>query len=140
MLPLHQGIVYGPVHSRRLGLSLGINVLPRHQKVCTFNCSYCQYGWTRNGATSAADTWPEPLAIARTTGRRQSRQQRALVAVEIGSGRVWTIERDGVAIGSGRNRNGEDGAPEARRQPGVIVWELLIFFQSSPWFATKGAI
>jgi len=67
MLPLHQGIVYGPVRSRRLGLSLGINVLPRHQKVCTFNCSYCQYGWTRNGATSAADTWPDPLAIARAT-------------------------------------------------------------------------
>jgi wyosine [tRNA(Phe)-imidazoG37] synthetase (radical SAM superfamily) len=67
MLPLHEGIVYGPVRSRRLGLSLGINVLPRHQKVCTFNCSYCQYGWTPSGATSAADTWPAPLAIARTT-------------------------------------------------------------------------
>ncbi len=68
MLPLHQGITYGPVHSRRLGQSLGINVLPRHQKICTFNCSYCQYGWTRNypsGATSAADSWPNAVTIAR---------------------------------------------------------------------------
>src|SRR5512146_1272414 len=65
MLPLHQSVTYGPVRSRRLGQSLGINVLPRHQKVCTFNCSYCQYGWTRNGATSAADTWPDPAVIAR---------------------------------------------------------------------------
>jgi wyosine [tRNA(Phe)-imidazoG37] synthetase (radical SAM superfamily) len=65
MLPLHQGIVYGPVRSRRLGLSLGVNVLPRHQKLCTFNCSYCQYGWTRNGATSAADAWPDPIVVAR---------------------------------------------------------------------------
>lgn len=68
MLPLHQGITYGPVRSRRLGQSLGINIIPRHQKVCTFNCSYCQYGWTRNypsGATAAADAWPEPTVIAR---------------------------------------------------------------------------
>ncbi len=76
MLPLHQGIVYGPVRSRRLGLSLGINVLPRHQKVCTFNCSYCQYGWTRNGATSAADTWPDPQVIARTVGAALARLTR----------------------------------------------------------------
>jgi wyosine [tRNA(Phe)-imidazoG37] synthetase (radical SAM superfamily) len=69
MLPLHQGITYGPVRSRRLGQSLGINVLPRNQKICTFNCSYCQYGWTRNyphGATSAADAWPDPSVIARS--------------------------------------------------------------------------
>ncbi len=68
MLPLHEGITYGPVRSRRLGQSLGINILPRHQKVCTFNCSYCQYGWTRNypsGATSAADAWPAPAVVAR---------------------------------------------------------------------------
>ena len=66
MLPLHQGITYGPVRSRRLGLSLGVNLLPRHQKICTFNCSYCQYGWTRNGATSAADAWPDAAAVARS--------------------------------------------------------------------------
>ena len=42
-----QGIVYGPVPSRRLGLSLGINLLPTAYKVCSFNCLYCQYGWTK---------------------------------------------------------------------------------------------
>jgi wyosine [tRNA(Phe)-imidazoG37] synthetase (radical SAM superfamily) len=71
MLPLHQGIVYGPVRSRRLGQSLGINILPRHQKICTFNCSYCQYGWTRNypsGATSSADAWPDPDVVALSVG------------------------------------------------------------------------
>jgi wyosine [tRNA(Phe)-imidazoG37] synthetase (radical SAM superfamily) len=69
MLPLHQSVTYGPVRSRRLGQSLGINVLPRHQKICTFNCSYCQYGWTRNypsGATASADAWPAPTVIARS--------------------------------------------------------------------------
>lgn len=45
-LPLQSGIIYGPVHSRRLGLSLGINLLPSSYKLCSFNCLYCQYGWT----------------------------------------------------------------------------------------------
>lgn len=44
MMPLQNGIVYGPVHSRRFGKSLGINLLPAGQKVCNFDCLYCQYG------------------------------------------------------------------------------------------------
>ncbi len=47
ILETKKGCVYGPVHSRRLGSSLGINVLPRGFKVCSFDCVYCQYGWTR---------------------------------------------------------------------------------------------
>ncbi len=47
-IPLQPGIIYGPVHSRRLGSSLGINLLPTHYKLCSFNCLYCQYGWTSN--------------------------------------------------------------------------------------------
>lgn len=46
-IPLQRGIIYGPVNSRRLGRSLGINLLPTNIKVCSFNCAYCQYGWTR---------------------------------------------------------------------------------------------
>lgn len=37
--------VYGPVRSRRLGASLGINALPPGRKTCTLDCQYCQYGW-----------------------------------------------------------------------------------------------
>jgi wyosine [tRNA(Phe)-imidazoG37] synthetase (radical SAM superfamily) len=40
------GIIYGPVNSRRLGRSLGINVLPPSHKPCTFDCAYCHFGWT----------------------------------------------------------------------------------------------
>jgi len=47
MLPLKQEIIYGPVNSRRLGRSLGINLLPTHCKVCSFDCIYCQYGRTQ---------------------------------------------------------------------------------------------
>jgi wyosine [tRNA(Phe)-imidazoG37] synthetase (radical SAM superfamily) len=46
-LPLQSGIIYGPVASRRLGPSLGINLLPFDYKLCTFNCVYCQYGPTK---------------------------------------------------------------------------------------------
>lgn len=47
LLDLQKGIIYGPVNSRRLGESLGINILPSDRKVCSFNCVYCQYGWTK---------------------------------------------------------------------------------------------
>ncbi|HLY72797.1 MAG TPA: radical SAM protein [Planctomycetota bacterium] len=43
---LSDGITYGPVKSRRLGSSLGVNILPFGVKVCSFNCNYCQCGWT----------------------------------------------------------------------------------------------
>ncbi len=40
--------IFGPVHSRRLGLSLGINLLPADGKVCTFDCIYCECGFNRD--------------------------------------------------------------------------------------------
>lgn len=42
-------IIFGPVRSRRLGLSLGVNLLPVDSKVCSFNCIYCECGWTEGG-------------------------------------------------------------------------------------------
>ena len=47
LLPLQRGILYGPVHSRRYGRSLGINLMPSQYKLCSFNCVYCHYGWTK---------------------------------------------------------------------------------------------
>lgn len=40
--------IYGPVHSRRLGLSLGINLLPPDGKSCTFDCIYCECGYNKD--------------------------------------------------------------------------------------------
>ena len=37
--------IFGPVHSRRLGVSLGINLMPADGKVCTFDCVYCECGF-----------------------------------------------------------------------------------------------
>jgi len=46
MIRLQAGIIYGPVNSRRLGRSLGINLLPTSHKLCSFDCVYCHYGRT----------------------------------------------------------------------------------------------
>lgn len=42
---LFENIIFGPVSSRRLGVSLGVNLLPQHGKLCDFDCIYCECGW-----------------------------------------------------------------------------------------------
>ena len=42
---LFSEIAYGPIHSRRLGISLGLEIMPLEHKLCTFNCVYCECGW-----------------------------------------------------------------------------------------------
>lgn len=49
---LFDKIVFGPVHSRRLGVSLGINLLPTDSKVCSFDCIYCECGLNPSKRTS----------------------------------------------------------------------------------------
>ncbi len=51
---LSDGVTYGPVRSRRLGASLGVNILPFGTKICSFNCNYCQCGWTTDTVDPAA--------------------------------------------------------------------------------------
>lgn len=46
--------IFGPVHSRRLGVSLGINLLPADGKVCSFDCIYCECGFNRDYRPSQA--------------------------------------------------------------------------------------
>lgn len=44
---LFGSIVYGPIRSRRLGVSLGVNLMPITAKLCTFDCVYCECGWNK---------------------------------------------------------------------------------------------
>lgn len=46
---LFHSVVFGPIKSRRLGNSLGINLMPKNGKLCSFDCIYCECGWNRNG-------------------------------------------------------------------------------------------
>lgn len=44
---LFDDIIFGPVNSRRLGISLGINLLPKESKLCNYNCIYCECGLSK---------------------------------------------------------------------------------------------
>lgn len=59
---LWERIVNGPVRSRRLGLSLGLNIIPPRSKLCTFDCPYCECGFNTPKARGAK--WPSPDVVA----------------------------------------------------------------------------
>jgi len=64
---LQKTIIYGPIASRRLGRSLGINILSTGAKVCSFNCIYCQYGPTQYPVRDVGafrDQIPTPAEVA----------------------------------------------------------------------------
>lgn len=66
ILPLQHGIIYGPIKSRRLGLSLGINLMPIDYKLCSFDCVYCHYGFTDTHTIDIAENIsdiPEPEEV-----------------------------------------------------------------------------
>ena len=46
---LFDTIIFGPIKSRRLGVSLGVNLLPQHGKICSFDCIYCECGLNADG-------------------------------------------------------------------------------------------
>ena len=46
---IREETVFGPIYSRRLGTSLGINLLPEKGKICNFDCIYCECGWNKDG-------------------------------------------------------------------------------------------
>jgi wyosine [tRNA(Phe)-imidazoG37] synthetase (radical SAM superfamily) len=59
-----ESVVYGPVASRRLGTSLGLNLLPRRSKLCEFDCPYCSCGFTTAKAPETRWSSPDEVAAA----------------------------------------------------------------------------
>ena len=49
-MPLFTTTIFGPIHSRRLGVSLGVNLMPNDGKICSFDCLYCEAGYNSQGA------------------------------------------------------------------------------------------
>lgn len=67
---IYKSNIIGPIHSRRLGISLGVNLLPKDGKVCSFDCLYCEDGWNkdhRGGHMPVADE-----VIAKLTAKLQA--------------------------------------------------------------------
>lgn len=72
LLELHEGIIYGPIDSRRLGKSLGINLMPGRFKLCSFNCVYCHFGQTDELSVDAGeyvDDLPDSGEVVRAVER-----------------------------------------------------------------------
>lgn len=65
---LFHSTIFGPIHSRRLGVSLGVNLTPNDGKVCTFDCLYCEAGFNAQGPGTTGFT---PRAeVARLLGEK----------------------------------------------------------------------
>jgi wyosine [tRNA(Phe)-imidazoG37] synthetase (radical SAM superfamily) len=109
-MDLQAGIVYGPVASRRLGRSLGVNLAPAGRKTCNFNCSYCQYGWTDFAATG---DWPRAADVIDAVDRALASDPRVDHITVAGNGEP-TLHPAFGPIAEGLFRVRERRAPSAR--------------------------
>ena len=73
--------IFGPVHSRRLGVSLGINLLPADGKVCTFDCLYCECGF--NAAHRAHQPMPAREEVAEALENRLAAMKAEGAALDV---------------------------------------------------------
>lgn len=74
---LFDKIVFGPVKSRRLGVSLGINLLPVDGKLCNFDCIYCECGWNDSGKKHGS--------LPKRSEVKQALSERLLIMTEEGT-------------------------------------------------------
>ena len=61
---LFHDTIFGPIHSRRLGTSLGVNLMPNDGKICSFDCVYCEAGFNAQGAGTSGVSKREEVAAA----------------------------------------------------------------------------
>lgn len=67
--------IFGPVHSRRLGVSLGVNLLPDNGKVCSFDCIYCECGLNADGRTTQSLPTREEVHLALEAKLKEMQEQ-----------------------------------------------------------------
>ncbi len=64
MTTLYKSPIFGLIHSRRLGVSLGINLLPADGKICSFDCLYCECGFNADFRPHSTFPTREEVAVA----------------------------------------------------------------------------
>lgn len=101
---IREETVFGPIFSRRLGTSLGINLLPEHGKICNFDCIYCECGWNKDGR---GDT------VLPTAAKVRSDLERMLVRLHDEGTKVDSITFSG------------DGEPTLNPEFGQIIDDTL---------------
>ncbi len=65
---MYTDTIFGPIHSRRLGSSLGVNLMPNDGKICSFDCLYCEAGYNAQGPGTTG--MPPRAEVARRLGER----------------------------------------------------------------------
>lgn len=73
-------IVFGPIFSRRLGSSLGVNLLPSKGKLCNFDCVYCECGWNKDGRCD--NVFPEYADVEAALEEKMAKASRDGVPVD----------------------------------------------------------
>lgn len=85
-LLVKEDLIYGPLVSRRLGCSLGVNLLGAGEKLCSFNCRYCQCGWTGQTTLEVGrriDELPSAEQVAGALERRLERLSRDHAGLDV---------------------------------------------------------
>ena len=87
-------IAYGPIHSRRLGTSLGVELMPLEHKLCTFNCVYCECGWNEKVSHPKLPTREEVKAALEKKLAALSSQHSALDVITFSGNGEPTLHPD----------------------------------------------
>ncbi|MGC9150619.1 MAG: radical SAM protein [Microbacter sp.] len=95
---LFDRIIFGPIKSRRLGISLGINLLPLTAKVCTFNCIYCECGFNRTDPQAIIPTREEVRTQLETTLSEMKNRNEELDVITFAGNGEPTIHKDFASI------------------------------------------
>ena len=115
MNSLYPSPIFGPVHSRRLGLSLGINLMPADGKMCSFDCIYCECGFNADARGGSPRPTREAVAAALETRLQAMTAEGRLpdVLTFAGNGEP-TLHPDFPAIIADTRRLRDQYCPEAR--------------------------
>ena len=95
---LFREIAYGPIHSRRLGTSLGVELMPLDHKLCTFNCVYCECGWNEKVSHPKLPTRAEVKAALEAKLQVLRSQQSALDVITFSGNGEPTLHPDFLGI------------------------------------------
>ncbi len=95
---LFSEIAYGPIHSRRLGISLGMEIMPLEHKLCTFNCVYCECGWNEPVNHPVLPTREEVKAALETKLKALQKEQITPDVITFSGNGEPTIHPDFIGI------------------------------------------
>lgn len=92
---LFHSTIFGPIHSRRLGTSLGINLTPDDGKICSFDCLYCEAGYNAQGPGTTGMADPAALETDLEARLRQMKNEgRSLDVITFSGNGEPTLHRD----------------------------------------------